>query len=67
MANCYIKKYFMVIVVLMLILVKTGYATAHNGPGRGKAMPDTVSGVVLDEYGNPLKGVKVTVKGNPMP
>jgi TonB-linked SusC/RagA family outer membrane protein len=65
MANCYIKKYFTVIVILILILVKTGYAAAHNSPGRGKTMPDTVSGFVLDEYGNPLKGVKVTVKGKP--
>ena len=65
MAYCYIKKYFTVIVILMLILVKTGYAAAHNDLSRGKAMPDTVSGVVLDEYGKPLKGVKVTVKGKP--
>ena len=63
MAYCYLKKCFTGFVILMLMLVKTGYAAMQDTTGRGSTHPDWVSGIVLDEYANPLKGVKVTIKG----
>ncbi|SEO96252.1 SusC/RagA family TonB-linked outer membrane protein [Mucilaginibacter sp. OK283] len=63
MAYCYLKKCFTGFVILMLMLVKTGYAAMQDTTGRGSTHPGWVSGVVLDEYANPLNGVKVMVKG----
>jgi hypothetical protein len=53
MAHCYLKKCFTGFVILMLMLVKTGYATMQDTTGRGSTHPDWVNGVVLDEYANP--------------
>ncbi|MDN5284272.1 MAG: SusC/RagA family TonB-linked outer membrane protein [Mucilaginibacter sp.] len=63
MVYCYLKKCFTGFVILMLMLVKTGYAAMQDTTGRGSTHPDWVSGMVLDEYANPLKGVKVIIKG----
>ncbi|WP_290308448.1 SusC/RagA family TonB-linked outer membrane protein [Mucilaginibacter flavus] len=63
MAYCYLKKCFTGFMILMLMLVKTGYAAMQDTTGRGSTHPDWVSGIVLDEFANPLKGVKVAIKG----
>jgi TonB-linked SusC/RagA family outer membrane protein len=63
MANCYLNKYFTALVILMLALGTTGRAMQQDTTARGSARPGMAGGVVLDEYGKPLKGVKVTVKG----
>lgn len=63
MANSYLKRCLTGFVILMLILVKTGYAAMQDTTARVSTHPDWVSGTVLDEYANPLKGVKVVIKG----
>jgi TonB-linked SusC/RagA family outer membrane protein len=63
MAKCYLNKYFTALVLLMLALVTTGRAMQQDTTAIYAARPGIAGGVVLDEYGKPFKGVKVTVKG----
>ena len=64
MAYCYINKCLTGITLLMLLLVKTSYAARQQDTAAvAPARPGQVSGIVLDEYGNPLQGVKVINKG----
>jgi len=63
MANCYLNKYFTVLVILMLALVQTGYSMQQDTTAKGSAGPGMVGGVVLDEFAKPLAGVKIAVRG----
>jgi hypothetical protein len=63
MANCYLNKYFTALVILMLALATSGHAMQQDTTAKGSTRPGMAGGLVLDEYGNPLKGVKVAVKG----
>ncbi|QHS57502.1 SusC/RagA family TonB-linked outer membrane protein [Mucilaginibacter sp. 14171R-50] len=63
MAKCYLNKYFTALVILMLALCTTGRAMQQDTTAKVNARPGMAVGVALDEYGNPLKGVKVSVKG----
>lgn len=63
MAKCYLSKYFTALVMLMLALVTTGRAMQQDTLATYVARPGIAGGVVLDEYGKPFKGVKVSVKG----
>jgi TonB-linked SusC/RagA family outer membrane protein len=63
MANCYLNKYFTALVVLMLALATSGHAMQQDTTAKGSTRPGMAGGLVLDEYSNPLKGVKVAVKG----
>ncbi|RYD89435.1 MAG: SusC/RagA family TonB-linked outer membrane protein, partial [Sphingobacteriales bacterium] len=63
MAKCYLSKYFTALVILMLALVTTGRAQQQDTTAMYVARPGTAGGVVLDEYGKPFMGVKVSVKG----
>lgn len=63
MANCYLNKYFTALVILTLALATTGHAMQQDTTARVGTRPGMAGGLVLDEYGNPLKGVKVAVKG----
>ncbi|MGY4537624.1 TonB-linked SusC/RagA family outer membrane protein [Mucilaginibacter sp. UYNi724] len=63
MAKCYLSKYFTALVMLMLALVTTGRAMQQDTIATYVARPGIAGGVVLDEYGKPFKGVKVSVKG----
>jgi hypothetical protein len=64
MAYCYIKRCLTGITLLLLLLAKTSYAAVQQDTTAvAPARPGQASGIVLDEYGNPLQGVKVTNKG----
>ncbi|MEO7216101.1 SusC/RagA family TonB-linked outer membrane protein [Mucilaginibacter sp.] len=63
MANCYLNKYFTALVILMLALATSSHAMQQDTTAKGSTRPGMAGGLVLDEYGNPLKGVKVAVKG----
>ncbi|OOQ56815.1 SusC/RagA family TonB-linked outer membrane protein [Mucilaginibacter pedocola] len=63
MANCYLKKYFTALVVMMLALAHTGFAMQQDTTAKGSTRPGMAGGLVLDEYGNPLRGAKIAVKG----
>lgn len=63
MANCYLNKYFTALVLLMLALATSGYAMQQDTTAKGSTRPGYAGGVVLDEYANPLGGVKIAVKG----
>jgi TonB-linked SusC/RagA family outer membrane protein len=62
MAKCYLSKYFTALVILMLALVTTGRAMQQDTTTY-VARPGMAGGFVLDEYGKPFKGVKVSAKG----
>ncbi|SEM72216.1 TonB-linked outer membrane protein, SusC/RagA family [Mucilaginibacter gossypiicola] len=64
MAYCYIKRCLTGITLLLLMLATAGYAVAQQDTTAVvPAQPGQASGIVLDEYGNPLPGVRVTNKG----
>src|ERR1700744_4944190 len=65
MLNCYSKKCFTGIIILMLILVKTGYAATRDTtvtPGNKNA--DWLTGTVVNQDGNTITGATVSVQGN---
>jgi len=65
MLNCYSKKCFTGIIILMLILVKTGYAATRDTtvtPGNKNA--DWLTGTVVNQDGNNITGAKISVQGN---
>jgi len=65
MLNCYSKKCFTGIIILMLILVKTGYAaTRDTTVTPGNKNTDWITGTVVNQDGNTITGATVSVKGN---
>ena len=65
MLYCYSKKCFTGIIILMLMLAKTGYATMRDTTvSAGKNTPGVVTGTVVNQENRTLKDVKVCVKGN---
>jgi TonB-linked SusC/RagA family outer membrane protein len=66
MFYCYSKKCFFVIIILMFILVKTGYAAMQQDTtaGQVKKSPDWVTGTVITKEQRVLKNVTVHIKGN---
>jgi TonB-linked SusC/RagA family outer membrane protein len=65
MLNCYSKKCFTGIIILMLLLAKTSYAAMRDTTVRqGNKSPDLVTGTVIDQYVRGIKDVKVFIKGD---
>ncbi len=65
MLHCYSKKCLTGIFILMLLLVKTGYAAMRDTTVSSVSKaPDLVTGTVIDQYALGIKGVKVFIKGN---
>jgi hypothetical protein len=63
MLNCYSKKCFTGIIILMLLLAKTSYAAMRDTTVRqGNKSPDLVTGTVIDQYVRGIKDVKVFIK-----
>lgn len=60
MQYCYFKKSFSVIMMLTVMLVTAGYAQDTSGTPSGG---NELTGIVLDNYGRPLKNVSVVYKG----
>jgi TonB-linked SusC/RagA family outer membrane protein len=66
MAYCYSKKCFTGFIILMLLLVKTGFAAVQDTTARPVTKePGTVTGTVVDQDNRPLIGVMITVKKDP--
>jgi hypothetical protein len=64
MLNCYLKKYLTGIIMLMLLAAKINPAAAQDSTAvKGTTHPGWTSGVVLDEYSQPLKGATITING----
>jgi len=64
MLNCYSQKYLTGIIVLMLLVINMHRAAAQQDSTVKAAIhPGWASGIVLDEYSQPLKGVNIQVKG----
>ncbi len=64
MLYCYSKKYLTGIILLVLLVAKINLAAAQDTTSvKNFLHPGWISGVVLDEYSQPLKGVTITVKG----
>src|SRR5260221_10745333 len=65
MLNCYLQKYLTGIIVLVLLVINTSFAaTQQDTTVKAPVHPGWASGIVLDEYSQPLKGVKITIKGS---
>ncbi len=62
MANCYLKKFLTALFVCTLLLIRTGYAAMQDTTAKAGPIRNGIRGVIMDEFGVPLKGVKVTVK-----
>jgi TonB-linked SusC/RagA family outer membrane protein len=64
MIYCYSKKYLAGIILMLSLMAKVSPAAAQDTTAVKKpARVGWISGVVLDEYSQPLPGVTVTVKG----
>ena len=65
MLNCYSKKCFTGIIILGLMLAKTGYAAVRDTSATQavKVAAGTVDGTVVNQEGRPIKDVTVSVKG----
>ncbi|AMR32254.1 SusC/RagA family TonB-linked outer membrane protein [Mucilaginibacter sp. PAMC 26640] len=63
MADCYLNKYFTALVILMLALATTGHAMQQDTTAKSMTRPGMAGGILLDEYGNAFRGVKIAVKG----
>ncbi|WP_164849856.1 SusC/RagA family TonB-linked outer membrane protein [Mucilaginibacter limnophilus] len=63
MLYCYLKKCFTGIIVLMLALVNTTYASFQDTTAVKASTPGVITGKVIDQYAHPVKGAKVMVKG----
>jgi TonB-linked SusC/RagA family outer membrane protein len=61
MLNCYIKRYFTTLILIVLLLAHNSAAHAQI---KSKISPDSLKGVVLDEYGQPIENVKIIEQGN---
>jgi len=63
MLYCYSKKCFTVIIILMLMVAKTGYAAMRDTTvSQGNKTPDWVTGTVINTDGKAIKDVKVSVR-----
>ena len=62
MIICYFKKYCPgVFAIVLLLAVQNSYGNPRFNSNR--TSPDSVKGIVLDGYGEPLEHVRITVKG----
>ncbi|MHB8206423.1 SusC/RagA family TonB-linked outer membrane protein [Mucilaginibacter sp.] len=65
MLNCYSKKCFTGIIILMFMLAHTSYAAMRDTTAQHKIQaPGWVTGTVVNQYHRTLKDVEVSVKGN---
>jgi TonB-linked SusC/RagA family outer membrane protein len=65
MLNCYLQKYLTGIIVLVLLVINTSFAaTQKDTTVKAPVHPGWASGIVLGEYSQPLKDVKITIKGS---
>lgn len=63
MLNCYSKKYLAGIFALMMTVAGSAALAQDNTAPKSAEHPGWASGIVLDEYSQPLKGATITVKG----
>jgi len=64
MLNCYSQKYLTGIIILLLLVINTSFAVAQQDTTvKAPVHPGWASGIVVDEYSQPLKGVKIQIKG----
>jgi len=65
MLNCYSKKCFTGIIILMFMLAHTSYAAMRDTTAQHRTqMPGWIIGTVVNHYHRTLKDVEVSVKGN---
>ncbi|MBL4677158.1 MAG: SusC/RagA family TonB-linked outer membrane protein [Mucilaginibacter sp.] len=64
MAKCYLNKYCTALVLLMLGMINIASAQQQDTSAAYVARPGMAGGLVLDEFGKPLKGVHISLKGN---
>ncbi len=64
MLNCYSQKYLTGIIILVLTVINVHVAAAQQDSTVKAAIhPGWTSGIILDEYSQPLKGVNIQIKG----
>lgn len=62
MFNCYLRKYFAGIIILMLMCAHTVYASVSDTTNTIAPKGKVVTGLVVDENNRPISGASVTVK-----
>ena len=64
MLNCYSMKYLTGITALMLLAINTSFAAIQQDTAVKVSLhPGWANGIVLDEYSQPLNGVRIQIKG----
>jgi TonB-linked SusC/RagA family outer membrane protein len=64
MLYCYSKKCFIAIIIAMFMQVGNGYAQQDATAVKATNAPGTVTGMVIDQDGQPLPGAQVNIKDN---
>jgi len=62
MLNCYLRRYFTGIVILMLMCANAAYASVHDTTKTATPHGPVVTGLVVDENNRPVNGASVSVK-----